>query len=118
MPQGKHCNVWPCCCPVLQDKEGYTPLHMAAGYMHTAAMAVLLEGGADPQIKDNSGKDVVSLIENIRNNMPLSLGTVMQRMRLETVCNTLTGALQLVHCLGRSHAPSESAVAQLQAHRL
>jgi len=77
----------------LQDKEGYTPLHMAAGYMHTAAMTALLELGADPQIKDNTGKDVVSLIENIRGNMPLSLGTVMQRMRLEEVCNSLTDML-------------------------
>jgi signal recognition particle protein len=40
----------------LQDKEGYTPLHMAAGYMHTGSMTVLLEAGADPTLRDNKGK--------------------------------------------------------------
>jgi hypothetical protein len=29
---------------------------MAAGYMHTGTMKALLEGGANPQIRDNSGK--------------------------------------------------------------
>ena len=28
---------------------GYTPLHMAAGYMHTATIAALLAAGADPE---------------------------------------------------------------------
>ncbi|GFH11337.1 ANK_REP_REGION domain-containing protein [Haematococcus lacustris] len=68
----------------------YTPLHMAAGYMHTQAMAVLLEGGSDPQLRDNTGKDVVKLIDNIRGNMPLNVATIMQRLRLEEVCNALT----------------------------
>ncbi|KAL6760393.1 hypothetical protein V8C86DRAFT_2555004 [Haematococcus lacustris] len=76
--------------PNLQDKDGYTPLHMAAGYMHTQAMAVLLEGGSDPQLRDNTGKDVVKLIDNIRGNMPLNVATIMQRLRLEEVCNALT----------------------------
>lgn len=34
---------------------GYTPLHMASGYMHTTTMAALLEAGADPLIKDKQG---------------------------------------------------------------
>ena len=34
---------------------GYTPLHMASGYMHTGPMAALLEAGADPLIKDKQG---------------------------------------------------------------
>jgi len=35
---------------------GYTPLHMASGYMHTGPMAALLEAGADPLIKDKQGE--------------------------------------------------------------
>lgn len=31
-----------------QDKDGYTPMHMAAGYSHTASLALLLEAGANP----------------------------------------------------------------------
>jgi hypothetical protein len=31
---------------------GYTPLHMAAGYMHTTTIAALLAGGADPEQED------------------------------------------------------------------
>jgi hypothetical protein len=36
-------------------------------------------------------QDVVSLVEGIRNNMPLSLGTITTRLRLEEVFNALTG---------------------------
>lgn len=35
--------------------SGYTPLHMASGYMHTGPMAALLEAGADPLVKDKQG---------------------------------------------------------------
>jgi hypothetical protein len=81
------------CVVVWYDaRTGYTPLHMAAGYMHTSTMTALLAGGSDPQIKDNTGKDVVSLLDGLRNNMPLNLATVMQRLRLEEVANSLTGA--------------------------
>ncbi len=78
-------------CVRVSVRTGYTPLHMAAGYMHTSTMTALLVGGSDPQIKDNTGKDVVSLLDGLRNNMPLNLATVMQRLRLEEVANSLTG---------------------------
>ena len=40
----------------------------------------------DPtQIKDKNGKDVVSLIEDLRQRMPLNLSTIMQRLKLEEV---------------------------------
>lgn len=35
---------------------GYTPLHMAAGYMHTSTIAALLAGGADPEQEDRQGR--------------------------------------------------------------
>lgn len=63
---------------------------MAAGYMYTAPMAVLVEAGANPEIKDSSGKDVVKLIDNLRSSMPLNLQTVQRRLALEEVSNVLT----------------------------
>jgi hypothetical protein len=77
----------------LQDNEGYTPLHMAAGYMRTATMTALLEAGADPEIKDKTGRDVVSLVDNLRGTMQLSLQTIQTRLALEEVANCLTRLL-------------------------
>ena len=36
----------------INSNAGYTPLHMAAGYMHTSTIAALLAGGADPEQQD------------------------------------------------------------------
>ena len=46
---------------------------MAAGYMHTGVMVTLIEAGADPTLKDNTGRDVVGLVANLRAGMPLSI---------------------------------------------
>eukprot|EP00798_Chlamydomonas_sp_ICE-L_P014313 gene14313-20296_t len=73
----------------LQDKEGYTPLHMAAGYMHTPSMAKLIELGSDAKLKDNAGRDVVILVDRLRDGMPLNLQTVQRRLGLEEVANVL-----------------------------
>jgi hypothetical protein len=77
----------------LQDAEGYTPLHMAAGYMRTATMTALLEAGADPEIKDKTGRDVVSLVDNLRGTMKLSMQNIQARLALEEVANCLTRLL-------------------------
>lgn len=69
---------------------GYTPLHMAAGYMHTTTMGALLEASANPQLKDNNGKDVVGLIGKLRAEMPLSPMTIQRRIALEQVASVLT----------------------------
>ena len=37
------------------------------------------------QIKDKNGKDVVSLIDDLRQKMPLNIATIIQRMKLEEV---------------------------------
>ncbi|KXZ42883.1 hypothetical protein GPECTOR_113g295 [Gonium pectorale] len=85
--------------PDLQDREGFTPLHMAAGYMHTGSMTALLEGGANPEIKDSKGRDAVeggeggltvSLVDNLRASMPLSMASMQRRLALEEVANCLT----------------------------
>lgn len=76
--------------PDLQDKDGYTPLHMAAGYMHTSAMSALLEAKANPQIKDNTGKDLIKLVENLRQGYPLTPANIQRRIALEQVASVLT----------------------------
>ena len=62
---------------------------MAAGYMHIPSMGALLENGANPQLKDNTSRDVVSLVDNLRLNMPLNMQTVQRRLSLEEVSNAL-----------------------------
>lgn len=63
---------------------------MAAGYMQTGVLQVLLEAGADPELKDKKGRDTVSLIDNLRTTMPLSVQTMQRRIALEQVANVLT----------------------------
>ena len=73
----------------LQDREGYTPMHMAAGYMQTSAMQQLLEAGADPEIKDKTGRDCVTLVNNLRLQMPANPAVLQRRLALEQVANVL-----------------------------
>ena len=63
---------------------------MASGYMHTAAMAALLEAAADPQLKDNNGRDVVQLVDGLRAQMPLNPTTITRRIALEQVAGVLS----------------------------
>ena len=37
-------RCWPCF-------AGYTPLHMASGYLHTPVVELLLAYGADPEVR-------------------------------------------------------------------
>ena len=37
--------------PNAKDKHGWTPLHVAASYGHTAAITALASAGADPNVK-------------------------------------------------------------------
>lgn len=62
---------------------------MAAGYMHTSTMAVLLEAGANPELRDNTGKNVVGLLDNLRGTMPVNMATIQRRLALEEVNNCL-----------------------------
>jgi hypothetical protein len=63
---------------------------MACGYMQTSAMSTLLEAGADPLVKDKQGRDVVSLVDNLRRSMPPSMGALQRIMALEQVAGGLT----------------------------
>ena len=62
---------------------------MAAGYMHTGTMTALLEAGANPELRDNTGKSTVALIDQLRKGMPLNTATVTRRLALEGVNNCL-----------------------------
>ena len=58
---------------ILEDAENslkLTPLHMAAGYGHVGILNKLLEAGGDPEIEDNKGNTVLSLVEDLRRSMP------------------------------------------------
>ena len=68
----------------VQDPEGYTPLHMAAGYLHVETVEELLNAGADLTRSDRSGRDVRTLVDNLRERMG-SASAIQQRMRLEQV---------------------------------
>ena len=75
--------------PNVRDKDGYTPLHMASGYLHTATVDALLEGGADPTLRDRSGADVTNLVASLREKV-LSTQQMSNRIRLEEVSNAIT----------------------------
>lgn len=47
--------------PNARDKEGATPLHMAAYTQNAKHTQLLLEAGADPLLKTNSGRDAGSM---------------------------------------------------------
>jgi len=49
--------------PNVRDNYGDTPLHDAAKFGHTKVVEILLEGGADKSIKNNEGKDALSLAQ-------------------------------------------------------
>lgn len=71
------------------DKEGFTPLHMAAGYLHNDVCTALLAGGADISKKDRQGRDISALLESLREKMS-SASAIKQRMRLEEVSKAVT----------------------------
>jgi hypothetical protein len=73
----------------VADKEGFTPLHMAAGYLHNEVCTALLAGGADISKKDRQGRDISALLDSLREKMT-SASAIKQRMRLEEVNKALT----------------------------
>lgn len=72
----------------VADTEGYSPLHMAAGYCHKDACTALLAGGADANLQDRQGRDVAALLDSLREKMT-SAAAAPQRMRLEEVSKAL-----------------------------
>lgn len=52
------------------DEEGYTPLHMAAGYVHAGCVKLLLDQGADPEAEDAQGRSSLSLAKELLEKLP------------------------------------------------
>jgi hypothetical protein len=50
---------------------------------------VLLEAEANPELQDKEGRDVVSLVERLRLQMPPNPGLLQRRLALEQVANVL-----------------------------
>ena len=78
----------------LGDQEGYTPLHMASGYLHTSTICALLEGGADPEQEDRQGRSPLELVESLRDALPAgNPATAARRLALEDVLKVLVDNL-------------------------
>lgn len=78
----------------LGDKEGYTPLHMAAGYLHTSTIYALIEGDADPEQQDLQGRSPLELVESLRAALPPgNPATAGRRLALEEVLKCLVDNL-------------------------
>ena len=63
----------------LRDKEGYTPLHLASGYMQVPVIRALIDAGADPEVEDKDGRSPLALVESLRDNLPDNNPTVFSR---------------------------------------
>jgi len=50
-----------------QDNMGLSPLHMAAGYCRPSTIKLLVETGADPEIRTQRNERALDLIRNMRN---------------------------------------------------
>ena len=71
---------------------------MAVGYSRTATVQVLLDFGADPEVADKEGRNVVDLVEKLRDAMPLTPELLGRRTMLENVAGVLTGAAFVQNC--------------------
>lgn len=71
------------------DQDGYTPLHIAAGYLHEQVISVLMKSGADPSLEDNSGRSALTLVETLLQNTPATTSLFSKRLAMEAVSSTL-----------------------------
>ena len=62
---------------------------MAAGYLHVPAVVALLQGGANPEVKDRKGQSVLDLVDSLKAPM---MGDPQRRLMLEKVSEILVGA--------------------------
>eukprot|EP00286_Rhodomonas_abbreviata_P009108 CAMPEP_0181317734 /NCGR_PEP_ID=MMETSP1101-20121128/16628_1 /TAXON_ID=46948 /ORGANISM="Rhodomonas abbreviata, Strain Caron Lab Isolate" /LENGTH=450 /DNA_ID=CAMNT_0023425151 /DNA_START=9 /DNA_END=1361 /DNA_ORIENTATION=- len=68
--------------PDVQDLMGLTPLHMAAGYVRPSTIKLLIENGADPELRTKREERPMDVIRNLRNaTKETSMGGLMQDKR-------------------------------------
>jgi signal recognition particle protein len=73
----------------LQDKEGYTPLHIAAGYLNRGVVRLLLSAGADPELSDRMDRSALDLIVALKQNTPTTPDFFARRGALDEVAKEL-----------------------------
>ena len=69
----------------VQDKDGYTPLHIAAGYLNRGVVRLLLAAGADPELQDKQGRSALDLIVALKENTPNTAEFFTRRGALDEV---------------------------------
>ena len=67
----------------LQDKVGYTPLHIAAGYLNKSVARILLEAGADPELQDQQKRSALDLVLALKSGTPTSPEYFARRAALD-----------------------------------
>ena len=77
----------------IQDKDGYTPLHLAAGYMHSDFVLYMLEIGADPEVKDKAGRNVIDLTADLWKRMPSGPVYFDKRVKLQAISEKIDSVL-------------------------
>ena len=73
----------------MQDKDSFTPLHIAAGYLHEKIVEILVQSGANPELQDSTGRSPLDLVETLKLNTPATTVTFARRSVLESISKTL-----------------------------
>ena len=76
------------------DADGYTPLHMAAGYLNAACVRRLIAAEAETEVPDKDGRTPVDLVDDLRRKYAAvkDPALLQRRMSLEDVARTLVEA--------------------------
>ena len=93
-------HVQPCLFTLLQDKDGYTPLHIAAGYLNRGVVRLLLAAGADPELSDKQGRSALDLIVALKQNTPTTPDFFARRGALDDVAKARAAQLRLSSMAG------------------
>lgn len=85
------------------DVQGFTPLHMAAGYAQPDALDLLLQFGCDPDVKDGFERTACDVAQTLLARVQASNERDPQVSTLQRVIATLENAMELEERLVRVH---------------